>query len=77
MESEEVRELRAMLAKRLAEAEQQASLRKSLGWTSFQISDRMVLDGLRDGSARWAKYEDSELRSEALRRFDDYAYQWF
>jgi hypothetical protein len=69
--------VRAMLAKRQSMAERLAEQRKDLGWTSYQISDRMVLDALRKDSARWEQYSDPDQRNAALRRFDDYAYQWF
>jgi hypothetical protein len=69
--------VRAMLAQRREEAGALAQRRQALGWTAFQIADRVVLDGLRRSSPRWAEYADRRKRSEALERFHEYAYQWY
>jgi hypothetical protein len=69
--------VRAMLAERLDEAESQARRRETLGWTTYQLADQIVLRGLRDSGDRWSDYRDQEARSRALKAFHDYAYQWF
>lgn len=69
--------VRAMLAARLDEAEALAGRRRDQGWTTYQVADCMVLEGLRAESAKWAEYRDREERDAALKRFHEYAYQWF
>jgi len=69
--------IRAMLAQRDDDAEAAANLRRSLGWTSYQLSDAVVLNRLRADRSRWAEYRDGRLREIALKRFHDYAYQWY
>jgi hypothetical protein len=70
--------VRSMLAQRQSDAERLAVQREALGWTTYQISDRMVLDGLREDSVLWEQYtSDPDKRDEARRRFDDYAYKWY
>ena len=69
--------VRAMLADRHDQAEAFARRREQEGWTSYQIADRVVLEGLRAASAHWAKYKDLQKREAALERFHKYAYQWY
>jgi hypothetical protein len=69
--------VRAMLAQRLEEAERLAELRAVRGWTSHQISDEWVLDGLIAARRDWAAYADRLQRESALKRFHTHAYQWF
>jgi len=72
--------IRALLAEQEIAAEQRAAERAKLGWTSFQLSDRLLLRKLRDGHAVWADYSgysQTDERREALDRFHEYAYQWF
>ena len=66
-----------MLASRHAQAEELARRRELQGWTAHQISDAVVLDGLRAASTRWTEYEDPQARAAALARFHEYAYQWY
>jgi hypothetical protein len=75
---EKIREgVRAMLAERHEQAEATATRRSSLGWTSFQLADRVVLERLRPARAAWSRYADRGRREAALKRFHDYAYQWW
>lgn len=78
-DNEMIREgIRAMLAARHAEAESLAASRQTQGWTTYQIADDMVLQSLRSGSDNWAEYAADRSRQDAaLRRFHDYAYQWY
>ncbi len=70
--------IRAMLAQRLDEAEALARQSKQDGWTTYQMADRRVLEGLRAARASWSEYEDLQLRQAARKRFYDYAYRrWF
>jgi len=80
LESEDpiIREgIRAMLADRLAEAKALARIRQTKGWTAFQLADRVTLEILRANSTKLSRYTDPGKRREALRRFHDYAYQWY
>jgi len=77
-EDEIIREgVRAMLAERLDQAEALARRRRQQRWTAYQIADRVVLDGLRRESARWAEYQDLAKRQAALGQFHEYAYKWY
>ena len=69
--------VRALLAQRDDEAEAIAWHRQRLGWTSYQVADRMVLEKLRDSRNRWAEYADREKRQAVLKQFHAYAYQWY
>ncbi|HET6881120.1 MAG TPA: DUF4153 domain-containing protein [Pirellulales bacterium] len=69
--------VRALLAEREDEAELSAVRNQQLGWTTYQVSDEILLERLRAGRGRWADYRDPKLRGAALKRFHDYAYQWY
>jgi hypothetical protein len=51
--------------------------RRELGWTSWQLADRMALRLLDDNRASWSRYEDVRARKLSRRRFDEYTYQWY
>jgi hypothetical protein len=67
----------AMLAQRLDEAERLMTRRRELGWTTFQVADQMVLTKLRAVAASLAPYANDRARDAVLRRFHEYAYQWY
>jgi hypothetical protein len=70
--------LGAMLSERQAKAEQLAVHNRQQGWTTFQIADSVVLQSLRDAGGRWADFTaDPARRADALKRFHEYAYQWY
>ena len=70
--------VKAMLAARLDKAAALARRHEKQGWTTFQIADRYMLHELRAGSDHWAEYQnDRQKRGEAIRRFKEYAYQWY
>ncbi|HWB08444.1 MAG TPA: DUF4153 domain-containing protein [Pirellulales bacterium] len=69
--------IQAMLAQREKEAEALDNRRQSLGWTAYQLADRLVLKQLRAEHERWSGYDDEEPREAALKRFHAYAYQWY
>jgi hypothetical protein len=70
--------IRAMLAEQELAAEHRAGQRQHLGWTTFQLSDRILLDRLRPRHGDWADYASSPARrTAALERFHAYAYQWY
>jgi hypothetical protein len=69
--------VRALLAGRQEELERRARIRREQGWTAYQISDEVVLRGLRESRARWAEYTDRTKRAIAVKEFGDYAYQWY
>ncbi len=69
--------IRAMLAERLKQAEAAAERNQQLGWTTYQIADQVVLQRLRAARQQWAVYDDDRQRAGALKRFHDYAYQWY
>jgi len=69
--------VRAMLAQWHEDAEKRAIERQRKGWTSFQIADRIVLQKLRAAGDNWSEYTNRETREAALKRFHEYAYQWY
>ena len=69
--------IQAMLASRFERAEESAESRQREGWTTFQIADQRVLNGLRASQQQWQQLEDHSSREEAWQRFTDYAYQWY
>jgi hypothetical protein len=77
-DDEAIREgIRAMLAERALQAEAVELRRATENWTSFQLADRLLLDRLRAVASEWSVYSDSGKREAALRRYRDYAYQWY
>jgi hypothetical protein len=69
--------VRAFLAQRDDDAEAAAMRRASLGWTTFQIADVLVLERMRRNRQLWADYREPRRRDTALERFHAYAYQWY
>lgn len=69
--------IQAMLANRLDLAEERAERNRQRGWTTYQLADQRVLDGLRASRHRWAEYSDPDSRDFVWRRFADYAYRWY
>ncbi|HEV3340900.1 MAG TPA: DUF4173 domain-containing protein, partial [Pirellulales bacterium] len=69
--------IQAMLAQREEEAESLDSRRRSLGWTAYQLADRLVLEQLHANHERWSAYDDKGARDAALKQFHAYAYQWY
>lgn len=67
----------AMLATRLDEAETRAERSRKDGWTARQMADRYLLDRLTIAGGEWTAYQNPQRREEALRRFHEYAYQWY
>jgi hypothetical protein len=67
----------AMLAQRDDDAEALATHRQSLGWTAYQLADELMLTRLRADRSHWSAYRDRHLREATLKRFHDYAYQWY
>ncbi|MED5449291.1 MAG: DUF4153 domain-containing protein [Planctomycetota bacterium] len=51
--------------------------RRELGWTSWQLADRMALRLLDENRASWSRYEDVQARELTRRRFDEYTYLWY
>ena len=77
-ENEIIRQgIQVMLANRLDRAEERAVDRQRLGWTTFQLADQRVLEGLRAARQQWQPFEEPASRDEVWQRFADYAYQWF
>ena len=67
----------AMLAACHEEAEAVALKRRTLGWTTYQRADRELLEGLDAQSGTWTAYTNRQKRDAALKRFRNYAYQWW
>jgi hypothetical protein len=69
--------VRAMLAERALSASRVARERQQLGWTTRQWAEAKLQARLAQTRAKWQTYLDDGKRVEAIRRFDDYAYQWY
>ena len=64
-----------MLAQRAEQLENRLVQHK--GWTAFQFADRLLLKKLQAVRGDWEHYTDRDARNAALKRFNDYAYQWY
>ncbi|MDB5346372.1 MAG: hypothetical protein JWP89_4749 [Schlesneria sp.] len=69
--------IRAMLANKLIDAESQAESRRQRGWSAYQMADDRLLSQLRSISPQLETSETKSRREELLKRFHEYAYQWF
>jgi hypothetical protein len=69
--------VRALLAEQEIAAHHRAAKRAKLGWTSYQLSDRLLLEKLRDNNRAWKGYANESHRKAALQQFHKYAYQWY
>jgi len=69
--------VRALLAEHHNHAEVTAAQRSTLDWTTYQIADRIALEEFRKNSKQWQRYSTAVDREIPLKRFHDYAYQWF
>jgi hypothetical protein len=77
-EDEIIREgVAALLAQRQIGFSREVGRQERLGWTAHQIGDRIVRDKLEEDQQLWQRYSDAALRTKALERFHEYAYQWF
>ncbi len=77
-DNEVIREgIRALLAEHYEESERKFERNRQLGWTTFQLSDRLLLEQLRQTYGVFAQYVRSDERQAALDRFRKYARQWF
>ncbi len=77
-DDEAIREgVRALLAEHHSNAKSTAIRRVALGWTTYQIADRIALEEFRTNSNEWKRYSGPSIRQTVLDRFHDYAYQWY
>jgi hypothetical protein len=58
-------------------AEKQAEIRTTRGWTAYQAADTKALKVLKNQSERWKRYKNLDDRTATLKRFHEYAYQWY
>jgi hypothetical protein len=66
-----------LVAQREAEVRSLGEARAKSGWTAFQWSDRVAIGRFQRVRAKWIRYEDLALQKSALKRFYDFAYQWY
>jgi hypothetical protein len=77
-DDEAIREgVRAMLAERHQEAKSDAVHQQAKGWTSYQLADRIALEVFEENRQQWEEFTDRAARRETLKRFHEYAYQWY
>jgi hypothetical protein len=69
--------VQSLLADRALAAESAVQQRREQGWTTFQLSERMMLRKLEAIRGDWQDFLDPERRVAALARFRKYAYQWY
>ncbi len=69
--------VRAMLAQKALDLRSTLNRRDHLGWTSFQRADQALSQRMEEIHPHWSRYETAEPRHAALRRFHEYAYQWY
>jgi hypothetical protein len=69
--------VRAMLAQKALDMPKTLERRDRQGWTSFQWADWTLAQRLEENKFLWSPHEKAEPRHEALKAFQDYAYQWY
>lgn len=77
--NETIREgIRAILAEQVERAEHRIRRQYARGWTTYQAADHVLVNHLRAVRDDWAEYAgDRAKRHAAIKRFDDYVYQWY
>lgn len=69
--------VRALLAEKLTEARSRRKQQAEDGWTGYQWGDAVLVRELESLEDRLSPYDSRAARTRALRRFHDYAYQWY
>jgi hypothetical protein len=69
--------IQALLAERFIKEQQLVAERESLGWSAWQMSDSLLLAQLQNTKGEWERFLDDGKREAALKKFRDYAYQWY
>lgn len=69
--------IRAMLANKLADAQEAAVVRRQKGWTAYQLAEDRLLQELQAIRSSWEGDADTSRRGAALDEFHEYAYQWY
>jgi hypothetical protein len=67
----------ALLEQRRLALEERRRQRTDRGWTAWQIADDLALERLRSLPPLGEQTADAAAREEVLRRFHEYAYQWY
>ena len=67
----------ALIAERYSQLEIDRGRRQRAGWTAYQVSDRIALTRFKSVREKWKQYDDGKERKAAIRRFYDFAYQWY
>ncbi len=70
--------LRAMHRERLMSAHDTEAQRSTMGWTAYQFCEKRLLRQLIELRGNWREFDKApDSGSRALKRFHDYAYQWY
>jgi hypothetical protein len=69
--------IRALLSQKLSTARLDATKRRELGWTAYQLAEERLLEQLQAASPQWENDENASDRGRALEAFRLYAYQWY
>jgi hypothetical protein len=66
-----------MLAERFIKEQQLVAERESLGWSTWQMCDSLLLTQLQNTEGGWERFLNDGRREAALKEFREYAYQWY
>lgn len=69
--------IRAILSQKLSTARLDATKRRELGWTAYQLAEDRLLEQLQGASPQWENDENASDLGPALEAFRLYAYQWY
>ena len=69
--------VRALLAEHHQKARRDAVVQQAKGWTTYQHADRLALEAFEENQEQWDQFAERATRRETLKRFHEYAYQWY
>ena len=69
--------VRALLAEHHEQLATTEKTRRELGWTAWQLADRMAFESLDENRRMWGSCANPQVRKHLRKRFDEYTYQWY
>ena len=77
-DDETIREgVKSLLVEHHEQLSEKSKVNQGLGWTTWQLAERMAYVSLENARPAWERYADPKLRKLARQRFDEYTYQWY
>tara|TARA_B100000029_G_scaffold168023_1_gene164218 strand:- start:173 stop:1801 length:1629 start_codon:yes stop_codon:yes gene_type:complete len=77
-DDETIREgVKSLLVEHHDQLSEKSKVNQGLGWTTWQLAERMAYVSLENARPAWGRYADPKLRKLARQRFDEYTYQWY